>query len=170
MKNLTRSSGKWRGEVTKRHRWSVTPVSTVQHCIPRSLTPEIPPDVCVSLEGKDDEVRMNPEPTELDSPSAGTGLETPGQQCPPNGETWETGRTIADGHLLIGMDSNQGRDISSTTERVGTRAGTAQHRQIHQTPSSERQAANPGTRHPAKRTSNLTPVGKTRSQRFGAQL
>ena len=30
---------------------TVTPVSTVQHCIPRSLTPEILLDVCVSLEG-----------------------------------------------------------------------------------------------------------------------
>ena len=104
---------------------TVTPVSTVQHCIPRSLTPEMPPNVCVSLEEKDDEGRMNPEPTELESTSAGTGLETPGQQCPPNGETWKTGRTIADGYLLVGMGSNQGRDISPPTERVGTRAGTA---------------------------------------------
>ena len=63
---------------------------------------------------------MNPEPTELESPSAGTDVETPRQQCPPNGETWETGRTIADGYFLVGMDSNQGGDISSPTERVGT--------------------------------------------------
>ena len=83
---------------------TVTPVSTVQHCIPRSLTPEIQPDVCVSLEEQDEEGRMNPEPTELESPSAGTGLETPGQQCPPNGET---GQTPADGYLLVGMGSNQ---------------------------------------------------------------
>ena len=40
---------------------------------------------------------MNLEPTELESPSAGTGLEIPGQQCPPNGETE---RTTADGCLL----------------------------------------------------------------------
>ena len=104
---------------------TVTPVSTVQHCISRSLTPEIPLDVCVSLEEKDDEGRMNPEPMELESPSAGAGLETFGQECPPNGETWETGRTIADDYLLVGMGSNQGGDISSPTERVGTRAGTA---------------------------------------------
>ena len=69
---------------------NVTLVSKVQHCIPRSLTPEIPPDLCVSLEEKYEEGRMNPEPTELESPSAGTGLETPGQRYPPNGETWET--------------------------------------------------------------------------------
>ena len=68
---------------------------------------------------------MNPEPTELESPSAGTDLETPGQQCPPNEGTSETGRTIADGYLLVGMGSNQVEDISSPTEHVGTRADTA---------------------------------------------
>ena len=99
---------------------AVTPVSTVQYRIPRSLPPEIPPDVRVSLEKKNEEGKMNPEPTELESPSAGTGLETPGQQCPPNGET---GRTTADGYLLIGMGSKHGGDTSSPTERVGTRAG-----------------------------------------------
>ena len=70
----------------------------------------MPSDVYVSMEEKD-VGRMNPDPTELESPSAGTGLETPGQQCPPKGKTWETGRTIADGHLLVGMGSNQGEDI-----------------------------------------------------------
>ena len=68
---------------------------------------------------------MNPEPMELETPSAGTGTETPRQQCPPIEGTWETGRTIADGYLVVGMGSNQGRDISSPTEHVGTRAGTA---------------------------------------------
>ena len=71
------------------------------------------------------EGRMNPEPTELELSSAGTGIETSGQQCPPNEGTWETGRTIADGYLLVGMGSNQGGDISSPKERVGTRAGIA---------------------------------------------
>ena len=32
----------------------------------------------------DPERAMDPERGELESPSAGTGLETPGQQCPPN--------------------------------------------------------------------------------------
>ena len=66
---------------------------------------------------------MNPEPTKLEPPSAGTGLETLGQQCTPREETWETGRTNADGYFLVGMCSNQGEDISSPTERVDTRAG-----------------------------------------------
>ena len=103
---------------------TVMPVSTAQHCIPRSLNPEIPSDVYVSMEEKDED-RMNPEPTELETPSAGTGIETPGQQCPPNEGTWETGRTIADDYLPVGMGSNQRGDISSPTEHVGTRDGTA---------------------------------------------
>ena len=102
---------------------TVTPVSTAQHCIPHSLNPEMPPDVFISLENN--EGKMDPELTELEPPSAGTGLETPGQQCPPNEGIWEKGRTIADGYLLVGMGSNQGGDISSPTERVGTRAGTS---------------------------------------------
>ena len=96
---------------------TVTPVSTAQHCIPCSLTPKIPPDVCVGLEGKDDEGSIKPEPTELESPSAGKDLETSGHQCPPHGET---GRTTADGYLLVGMGSNQEGDNCSPTERVGT--------------------------------------------------
>ena len=68
---------------------------------------------------------MNPGPTGIETPSAGTGIETSGQQCPPNEGIWETGRTITDGYLLVGMGSNQGGDISSPTERVGTRADTA---------------------------------------------
>ena len=62
---------------------TVTQVSAAQHCIPRSLNPEISSDVYVNMEEKD-EGRMNPELTELEPPSAGTGVETPGQQCHPN--------------------------------------------------------------------------------------
>ena len=66
---------------------------------------------------------MDPERGELESPSAVTGLKTPGQQCPPNEGTWETERTTADGFLTAGVGPNQGGDISSpTTEHVDTRA------------------------------------------------
>ena len=100
---------------------TVTPVDTVQYCSPSSQTPEPLQDVCVNLENS--EGRMDPERGDLEPPSAGTGLETPGQQCTPNEGTWEKGRTIADGYFLVGMGSNQGGDISSpTTERVDTRA------------------------------------------------
>ena len=100
---------------------TVTPVDTVQHCSPYPLNLEMPPDVCMRSESN--EGNMDPELKELKSPSAGMGLETPGQQCPPNEGTWETGRTTDDGFLTAGVGSNQGGDISSpTTEHVDTRA------------------------------------------------
>ena len=68
---------------------------------------------------------MDSELKELEPPSAGTGLETPGQQFPPNEGTWEKGRTIAVGYFLVGMGSTTTADISSQTEHVGTRVGTA---------------------------------------------
>ena len=101
---------------------TITPVDTVQHCSPCPLNPEMPPDVCMRLESN--EGKMDPELKELESPSAGMGLQTPGQQCLPNEGTWETGRTTADGFLTAGVGSNQGGSISSRTERVDTRAST----------------------------------------------
>ena len=99
----------------------VTPVDTVQYFSPCPLNPEMPPDVCFKL--GNNEGRMDPKRGELEPPSAGTGLETPGQQHSPNEGTWEKGRTITDGFSLVGMGSNQGGDIfSPTTERVDTRA------------------------------------------------
>ena len=149
---------------------TVAPVNIAQYRSPRSLTPEIPSDVCVHME-KNEAGMMDPEQDQLESPWAGTSLETPGQQCPPNGEIWKTERTVADNYLLVGVGSSQGGDTSPPTERVGTRAGTAKHRQIHQTPFSGRQAANPKTRiKAAKRTRNLTPEGKERSHRLGMRL
>ena len=100
---------------------TVTPVDTVQHCSPYPLNPEMPADVCMRLESN--EGKVDPELKELELPSAGTGLETPGQQCPPNEGTWETGRTTADGFLTVGVGSNQGGDISSPNE--GTRGYTS---------------------------------------------
>ena len=118
---------------------TVAPVDTVQHCSPCPLDPEPSPDVCVKLENN--EGKMDPERGELESSSAGTGLETPGQQCPANEGIWKTERTTADGILTAGVGSNQGgnisspterakntatfADISSSTEHIGTRAGTA---------------------------------------------
>ena len=99
---------------------TVAPVDTAQYRSPRSLTPEIPSDLCVYMEKKEAGM-MDPKQDQLESSSARTGLETPGQQCSPNGETEQT---TADGYLLVGMGSNQGGDTSPTTECVGTRAGT----------------------------------------------
>ena len=89
---------------------TVTPVSTVQHFTTRSLTLETSIGTRICMESN--EGKMDPEPTELEPSSAGAGIETPGEQCPPNEGTWETGRTIADDYLLVGIGSNQGRDTS----------------------------------------------------------
>ena len=94
----------------------------VQHCSPCSPKPDMPSDVCFNL--KSIEGKMDPERGELESPSAGTGLETPGQQCPPNEGTGDQGRTTASGFLTAGVDSNQGGNFFSTTTESGdTRAG-----------------------------------------------
>ena len=103
---------------------TVAAVDTVQYRSLRSMTPEMPSDVCVHVEKKEAGM-MDPGQDQLESSSAGTGLETLGQQCPPNGETWETERTIADGYLLVNMGLNQEGDTSPPMEHVGTRAGTA---------------------------------------------
>ena len=105
---------------------TVTPIDTVQYCNPRPLNPEISSDVHVKM-GEKYEGKMDPELKELEPPSAGPGLETPGQQCPPNEGAWEKGRTVTDDYFLVDMRSNQGGDVSSpTTERVDTRAGVLQ--------------------------------------------
>ena len=102
----------------------VTPVDTVQHCGPCPPDPESSSSVYVKLENT--EGKMGPElEEELESPSAGTGLETPGQQCPPNEGVWETGRTTASGILTAGMGSCQGDKIPSPTGRVKSTRITA---------------------------------------------
>ena len=102
---------------------TVTPVDTVQHCGPCPLDPEPSSSVYVKLENTVG--KMGPELEKLESPSAGTGLETPGQQCPPNEGIWETGRTTASGILTAGVGSCQGGNISSPTERVKSTRITA---------------------------------------------
>ena len=83
LKRLEEKRGREAAQVT------VTPVDTVQHCSPGPFDPESSPDVCVKLESNGG--RMDSKQGELESSSAGTGLETLGQQCPPNKGIWETG-------------------------------------------------------------------------------
>ena len=99
---------------------TVAPVKTVQHCSPCPLNFDMPPDVCFKLQSN--KGKMDPKLKELESSLAGTGLKTPGQQYPPNEGIWKTRRTTADGFLAAGVESNQGGNISSPTEHVGTRA------------------------------------------------
>ena len=88
---------------------TATPVDTVQHCSPCPPNHDMPSDVYFRLESS--KGKMGPELKELESPSAGTGLETPGQQCLSNERTWDQGRTTADGFLTAGVGSNQGGNI-----------------------------------------------------------
>ena len=90
---------------------------TVQHCSPISQTPEPPSVVYFNLKNEE---RM--ELDKLKSSSAGTGLETPGQQCPPYEGIWEQRRTTANGVLTAAVDSNQEGRVPSPTESVDTRA------------------------------------------------
>ena len=81
---------------------TVAAVDTAQHCDPRWPSSDIPSDLRVCIEKKE-EGRLDPELDQLKPSSVSTGLETPVQQCPPNGET---GRTTADGGLLVGVGSH----------------------------------------------------------------
>ena len=84
----------------------VAPIDTAQPCNPRSSS-EISFDVRVYMEENNDG-RMDQEQGQLESPSAGTGFETPGQQCLLN---WEMGRITVDGCLLVGVSSNSGGNV-----------------------------------------------------------
>ena len=93
---------------------AVTRDHTVQHCSPCSPNPDRPSGVHLNLEN---EGTMSQELEELTSSSAGTGLNTPGQESPPNEGVWETGRITADSILTAGVNSNQGGRTPSPPER-----------------------------------------------------
>ena len=101
---------------------AVTRDDTVQHCSPYSPNPDRPSGVCFNLEN---EGRMDPELEKLKSSSAGTGVNTPGQQCSPNEGIRETGRTTASGTLTAGASSSKKRNISTSTGTVAGISSTA---------------------------------------------
>ena len=96
---------------------AVTRDDTVQHCSPCSPNPDRPSGVHFNLENNEGEMDpgMKEEPK---SPSASTGLKTPGQQSPPNEGVWETGRITADGILTAGVGSSKKRNIATSTTTV----------------------------------------------------
>ena len=102
---------------------TVKPVGTVQHCSPCTPNPDMPSGVYFRLENSEDE--MGPELEKLKSSSAGTGLDTPGQQCPPNEGIRETGRTTASGTLTAGASSSKKRNILTSTGTVAGISSTA---------------------------------------------
>ena len=109
---------------------------TVQHSSPCPPDPEPSSSVYVKFENA--EGKMGPELEELEPPSAGRDLETPGQQCPPNEGIWETGRTTASGILAAGVGSSQKGNIPSTTERATSTKTTADISSIGATPENRR--------------------------------
>ena len=97
---------------------AVTRDHTVQHCSPCSPNPDRPSGVHCNLENNEGEMdpRMKEGPK---SPSASTGLNTPGQQSPPNEGVWETGRITADSILTAGVDSSKKRKYFVTDGKCG---------------------------------------------------
>ena len=94
---------------------TVKPVGTVQrYCSPCSPNPDMPSNAYVKL---DNEGKMGQELEELASSSSSTGLNTPGQQSPPDQGIWEQGRTIANDILTAGVDSSQGGRTPSLSEQ-----------------------------------------------------
>ena len=94
---------------------AVKPVGTVQrYWSPCSPNPDMPSNAYVKL---DNEGKMGQELEELTSSSSSTGLNTPGQQSPPDQGIWEQGRTIANGILTAGVDSSQGGRTPSPPEQ-----------------------------------------------------
>ena len=126
---------------------AVTRDDTVQHCSPCSPNPDRPSGVHFNLENNESEMDpgMKEEPK---SPSASTGLKTPGQQSPPNEGVWETGRITADGILTAGVGSSKERNIATSTTTVSgisSIAATPPKRR-HKTSSEENKQFDPGGR------------------------
>ena len=91
---------------------------------------------------------MGQELEKLESSSADTGLETPGQQGPPTEGAWEQRRTTANGFLTAGVDSSTKGNIAARTVTVAgisSNAATPSKRK-HKTSSEENKQFDPGRR------------------------
>ena len=109
---------------------------------------------------------MDPERGQLESPYAGTGFETPGQQCLPN---WEMGRTTVEGCLLVGVSLDLGGNNFSLTElAVGARTNskTATPSALSKTVFLQ-MSRKPGDSEPAsEENKQFDPGGKEENHRF----
>ena len=102
----------------------VAPIDTAQPCNPRSSCSKILFSAHVYMMGNT-QGRMEPErgqhesslagTGQLESTSAGTCFETPGQQYLPN---WEMRRTTVDVCFLVGVSSNSRGNVFSLEELV----------------------------------------------------
>ena len=141
---------------------TITPVDTVQDSSPCPFDPEPSLSVYVKLESS--EGKMGPKLKELEPPSAGTGLETPGQQCPPNEGIGETGRTTASDILTADVGSCQRENISFPTERVKSRRTAADTSPPAATPSKRRHKTS------SEDNKQFDPGGKGEKARLGTRL
>ena len=142
---------------------TVTQVSTVQHCSPIPQTPEPPSDVFFNLENNEGEMDpgLKEEPK---SSSAGTGLKTPGQQCPPNEGVWEQRRTTANSFVTAGVDSSQGGRNRSFPERSTSTRTFADIFSIAATPPKRRQMTF------NEENKQFPPGGQGKKARLGTRL
>ena len=101
---------------------------------------------------------MNPKLTELEPPSAGMGLEIPGQQCSPTRGYRRKDEPSPTAIFSLAWDRTRGETSLHQRNILVREPGQLRHRQ------------NPGTRQLAKKTSNLTSVGKEGRHRFGTRL
>ena len=135
-----------RKEAQAQAQMTAKPVGTVQHCSPILPNPDMPSNAFVKLENN--EGTMSQELEELTSSSAGIGLETPGQQGPPNEGTLEQRQTTANGFLTAGVGSSKERNIATSTKTVSgisSIAATPPKRR-HKTSSEENKQFDPGGR------------------------
>ena len=107
---------------------------------------------------------MGPELEKLESSSAVTDLETPGQQCPPNEGVWETGRITANGFLTTGVGSRKKGNSSSSTERATRTVTVAGISPIATTPSQRRHNTS------SEENKQFDPGGQGEKARLGTRL
>ena len=116
-----------REEAQAKAQMTAKPVGTVQQCSPSSPNHDTPSNAYVKLENN--EGTMSQELEELTSSSAGTGLETPGQQGPPNEGTLER-QTTANGFLTAGVNSSQKNTRTATVAGISSIAATPSKRRL----------------------------------------
>ena len=135
-----------RKEAQAQAHMTAKPVGTVQHCSPISPNLDMPSNAFVKLENN--EGTMSQELEELTSSSAGKGLETPGQQGPPNEGTLEQRQPTANGFLIAGVGQSRERNIAPSTTTVSdisSITATPPNRR-HKTSSEENKQFDPGGR------------------------
>ena len=116
-----------RKEAQAEAQMTAKPVGTVQYSSPISPNPDMPSNAFVKLENN--EGTMSQELEELTSSSAGTGLETPGQQGPPNEGTLER-QTTANGFFDQGVNSSQNSTRTATVAGISSIAATPSKRRL----------------------------------------